>query len=167
VTTIVLFLSLLLSAGALSFGYYEAGLELFALGALVFAVLWLAALLRRWNWFSSLGLLAAVAAAGFGLWVGVAAGWALAGVLGALLAWDLTDLRVRLNLAASSDDLGPLERGHLGRLGLITLIGMLLASVAMIAQLRFSFEWGILLALAGTLGVTQLIGWLRRGGEDG
>ena len=165
-TTIILFLSLLLTAAALSLGAAELGLQLAVLGVLVFFLIWLVALLRRWNWFSSIGLLAPVAAAGFGLWIGLAAGWALAAVLGALLAWDLTDLRARLHVAAPSDDLRPLERGHLGRLGLILLVGMLLASVAMIAQLRFSFEWGVLLALAGALGVTQLIGWLRRGGEE-
>jgi len=44
------------------------------------------------------------------------------------------------------------------------LIGLLLASIAMLVRLEFTLEWMMLLALIGALGVTQLVSWLRRRG---
>jgi hypothetical protein len=61
------------------------------------------------------------------------------------------------------DDLRALERRHLTRLTIVTVIGVLLASIAMLVRLEFTFEWVMLLTLVGVLGVTQLVSWLRRG----
>jgi len=90
------------------------------------------------------------------------------GALGGLMAWDLTDFMRRLRFAAGQgtpkqyDELKSLERRHLARLTVIALAGLLLASMAMLVRLEFTFEWVVLLTLVTVLGVTQLVAWLRR-----
>jgi hypothetical protein len=158
-----LFLCLLGAVSTLAWGYFDGGLEgslrwLIGLGAL-----WAFALLRRWSWFSAFGLFASLVVAAAGLWFGLAPGWMLAGSLFALLTWDLTDFERRLRLAAEGDDVGGLARVHLTRLSLVALIGFALASIAMLVRLQFSFEWAALMALVAALGLSQLIGWMRRG----
>jgi hypothetical protein len=88
----------------------------------------------------------------------------IAGALGALLAWDLTDFMHRLRLVARTDDLRGIERRHLTRSTIVALAGLSLASIPMLVRLEFTFEWVVLLTLVAALGVTQLVSWLRRGG---
>jgi hypothetical protein len=118
---------------------------------------------RRWTWFSVIAILLTVTLAGFGLWIELSPGWMIAGALGGLLAWDLSDFMRRLRYAHMSDDKRALERRHLTRVTIVALIGMSLASVAMLVRLEFTLEWMMLLALVAVLGVTQLVAWLRRG----
>jgi hypothetical protein len=95
------------------------------------------------------------------LWIELSPGWMVTGALGALLAWDLTDFMRRLRYAPLMEDLRALERRHLARLTIVTLIGVALASVAMLVRLEFTFEWIMLLTLVAVLGITQLVSWLR------
>lgn len=162
-TRFALFFCLLGSVLTLVWGYFEAGLEGFVRWWIGFGALWAFALIRRRTWSSALGLFASLAVAAAGLWFGLAPGWMLAGALFALLTWDLTDFERRLRLAAEEDDVKGLARVHLARLSLVALIGFALASIAMIARVQFSFEWTALMALVAALGLSQLIGWMRRG----
>jgi hypothetical protein len=88
----------------------------------------------------------------------------IAGALGGLLAWDLSDFMRRLKFVHITDDKRGLERRHLTRVTIVALGGMLLATIAILVRLEFTLEWMMLLALVGALGVTQLVAWLRRGG---
>lgn len=162
-TRFALFFCLLGAVLTLAWGYFEVGLEGFVRGWIGFGALWAFALIRRWKWFSALGLFVSLTAAAVGLWFGLAPGWMTAGALFALLAWDLTDFERRLRLAAEDDDVNGLVRVHLVRLSLVALIGFALASIAMLVRLQFSFEWAALMALVAALGLSQLIGWMRRG----
>lgn len=164
-TVAVMYASLLVCVGTLVWGYLEAGWTLPAWALAGIGLLWLIALLRRWHWSAGIGLLVSVAAAGAGLWLGLAPGWMVAGTLAALVNWDLADFTRRLRLSAEVEDIRPLERGHLARLAILTLAGLALASAAMLLRMRFSFEWVVFLALAGAWGVTQLVSWLRKGPE--
>ena len=157
-------LSVLMGAGSLAFAYNIAGYQMLARYLLVFGGLWLFAIWQHWRWFSSIGIFILVALAGFGLWIELSPGWMIAGALGGLLAWDLTEFMRRLRFAARTDDLPGLERRHLARLTIVALIGVTLASIAMLVRLEFTFEWVVLLTLIAALGVTQLVAWLRRGG---
>jgi hypothetical protein len=74
----------------------------------------------------------------------------------------LTEFMRRLRFAARTDDLRSLERRHLARVTIVVLIGVALASIAMLVRLEFTFEWVVLLTLIAALGVTQLVAWLRR-----
>ena len=88
----------------------------------------------------------------------------IAGALGGLFAWDLTEFLRRLRFAARTDDLRGLQRRHLTRLVIVALIGITLFSIATFLRLELKFEWAVLLTLIAALGVTQLVAWLRRGG---
>jgi len=154
--------SVLMGVGSLSFAYAGGGFGLVARGLLILGALWLFAGRQRWVWFSTIALLILVSLAGFGLWIELSPGWMISGALGALLAWDLTDFMRRLRYAPMMDDLRELERRHLTRLTIVTVVGVLLASIAMLVRVEFTFEWIMLLTLVAALGVTQLVSWLRR-----
>jgi hypothetical protein len=157
--------SVLMGIGSLAYAYNNVGLIIIARPLLILGALWLFAGWKRWTWFSAIALLLAVALAGFGLWIELSTPWMIAGALGALLAWDLTDFMRRLRLVARTDDLRGIERRHLTRSTIVALAGLSLASIPMLVRLEFTFEWVVLLTLVAALGVTQLVAWLRRGGE--
>ena len=156
-------ISVLMGVGSLAFVYNGAGFEQVARGILIIGAIWLFAGWKHWTWFSIMGILLSVALAGFGLWIELSPGWMISGALGGLLAWDLADFMRRLRFAHASDDIRTLERRHLTRLTIVAVVGLSLASIAMLVRLEFTFEWMMLLTLVGVLGVTQLVAWLRRG----
>ena len=160
-TTVGLAVSVVLCAAALGWGYLERGLEGATRVALAAGALWLFALWRRMPWFSGVGLLGAVIAAAAGLLLDVSAAWMLAGAVFALIAWDLTEFRGRLSDAADEDDLRGIERRHLLRLSFLALGALTLASLGMVARLRVSFEWMLLLVLVTALSLAQFLRWLR------
>ena len=156
-------ISVLMGVGSLAYVYSGTGFDQLVRGLLILGVLWLYAGRKRWTWFSTIALLLSVALAGYGLWIGLSPGWMIAGAIGALLAWDLTEFMRRMDGAFETDDLPGMQRRHLARLTVVALIGLLLASISMLIRLEFTLEWMMLLALVAVLGVTQLVAWLRRG----
>jgi hypothetical protein len=157
-------IGVLMGVGSLSYAYAGRGFEQVARVLLVLGVVWLFAGRQRWVWFSTIALVILVALAGFGVWIQLSPGWMIAGSLGGLVAWDLTEFMRRLRFAPLRDDVRDLERRHLTRLTIVVLIGTVLASIAMLVRLEFTFEWIVLLTLVAALGITQLVSWLRRGG---
>ena len=85
-----------------------------------------------------------------------------AGGIFALVAWDMTDFRQRLRGMADDDDTRGIERRHLARISLLVFIGLVLASIAMLVRVQFTFEWSALLVIVALLGLGQLVGWFRR-----
>lgn len=158
----VQYVSILVGAGSLAWDFYAEGHISIVRWILLVGLLWLVAEIRRWRWLGSLGLPVCIILAGLGLWMDLSLGWMLAGALGALIAWDLADFMRRAEHASPEDDVPALTRRHLLRLMIITAIGFALSMVGMIARLEFSFEWTAFLALLAALGVTQLVGWMRR-----
>ncbi len=158
------FIALIIGTGALAWAYYDAGGVFPALGLVLLGLFWTLGLSQHWTWVPALGLFLLTAAAGAGLWLDLPFGWMLAGVLGALLAYDLADFNRRLRFASKGDNATLLERAHLFRLAILLFIGLGLSTVAILVQLQFTFEWLAFLALAGAWGVSMLVGWLRRGG---
>jgi len=155
-------LGVVMGAGSLAWGYSLFGLNVVAFWMLVFGALWIFAGLQRWAWFSAIGLMLTVAAAAFGLWYGFSTGWMLAGAIGGLLAWDLSDFRRRARFAADIADLPALEQRHLTRVTIVTLLGFGLASISMVVRVEFTFEWIMLLTVVVLLGIMQLVGWLLK-----
>ena len=156
-------ISVLVGVGSLTYAYASTGLDGLVRGLLVLGALWLFAGWKRWTWFSVIAILVTVALAGFGLWIELSPGWMIAGALGGLLAWDLSDFMRRLQYLHFTDDKHGLERRHLTRVTIVALAGLSLATIAILVRLEFTLEWMMLLALVGALGVTQLVTWLRRG----
>lgn len=149
-----------MGVGSLAWGYSLFGLNTVSFWMLVFGVLWIFSGWQRWIWFSAIGLLLTVAAAVFGLWYGFSTGWMLAGAIGGLLAWDLSDFRRRTRFAADISDMPKIEQRHLTRVTIVALLGLGLASISMIVHVEFTFEWIMLLAVVVILGTLQLVGWL-------
>jgi hypothetical protein len=161
-TLIALFTSMFLSVASLYWGYVQAGFEPASRWILIIGIFWLFSQWRHWSWFSSLVLFAFVGFAAFGLILGFDFGWMLAGSVFALFAWDMTDFRRRLRFAAEDDDSKGMERRHLARLTLLVIGALMLVTAALFIQVKFTFEWGVLLVVVVLFGLIQLIGWFRR-----
>ena len=158
--------SVLMGIGSLAFVYANAGFEDYLVrGFLILGAFWLYAGWKGWAWASSGGVLLLVALAGYGLWLELSTGWMIAGALGGLLAWDLSEFMRRIEFAPDAEDLPGMQIRHVARLTLVAILGLLLASIAMLIRVEFTLEWMMLLALVAVLGLTQLVAWLRRDGR--
>ena len=156
-----LYTSVILSAASLAWGFFP--LTSFVTWVCIVGAIWLLAIQQNWNWVSSAGLLLAVLAAGFGLFLKLSPGWMFAGGLFALLAWDLSDFRARLRLVVKNENTRKMEQRHLLRATLLLLAGLGLASVSMfLVRAAFTLEWAALLVLVTLLGLAQLAGWFKR-----
>ena len=165
-TRFVMYVSLAVGTLSLVWGYRVGGFSEAVTWILVGGALWALAQARHWWWVPSLGLLAAVILAGFGLWLDLPGGWMLAGALGSLFAWDLSDFERRLRAAAPGDDAVGLEHRHLLRLSILAALGFVSSLLGMLFRLEFSFEGVAFLALLAALGLTQLIGRMQRGEKE-
>jgi len=160
-TTFALYLSVILAAASLAWGFFL--LPCFMAWILILGAAWLVAIQQNWDWVSSVMLALAVVAAALGLFLKLPSGWMFAGGLFALFAWDLSDFRARMRLVAKDENARKAERKHLLQVTLLALAGLTLASVSMfLVRAEFTMEWAALLVLIVLLGLTQLAGWFRR-----
>lgn len=161
-TGIALFFSILIGSGSLAWGYAEMGLDSVVRWIVFIGILWL---ITAWNgvrWFSWIGLILAILASAFGLWFRFTPGWMFSGGIFTLVAWDLTRFRHHLRFIAVKEDKKGMERRHIVRLSLLSLVGLFLASITMLLRASFTNEWRILLLTVITLESFQFIAWLRR-----
>jgi len=158
---IPLYISLLVGVASLVVGYRVEGFPDLTRWMLVFGAVWAFAQWQRWRWFAAIGLLAALAAAGYGLWIGLPSGWMLAGVIGALFAWDLSDFERRLHDSAP-EDAAALKRRHLVRLGFVALAGLSYSLIGMLVRWQVSREWIGYAAILSALGVAYILGRGKR-----
>ncbi|MCZ2126675.1 MAG: hypothetical protein LC099_02750 [Anaerolineales bacterium] len=126
-TTLFAAFCILVSTASLTWGYAQAGYENAQRWILTFGALWLFALWRKWKFFSAPAALLTLALAMFGVWFKFAAGWMLSGALFAILAWDLTEFRRKLNQLSARDDAKGVERRHLARVAFLAAGGILIA----------------------------------------
>jgi hypothetical protein len=162
VTLIALLSSIVISSASLAWGFSQSGLASFSTWIIILGAGWLFAIWQEWKWYSSFALFLSTVSAAFGLWFGFIPGWLFAGGIFALFAWDMTDFRLRLRGMSKDDVTRGIERRHLLRVSLLALIGLFLASIAMLVRTQFTFEWGVLLATVILLELGQLVGWLKR-----
>lgn len=161
-TIIALVLTIILGTGSLFYGFYEQGMVEAAHWVLVLGGVWLVSQWFRWNWFSSLALFASIVFAAIGLWVSAFFGWMAAGAVFALFAWDMSDFRQRMRFISQDDDARGMERRHIARLSLLTLLGLIFLSIASVLQFKFTFEWGVFLVIVILIGLAQLVGWFKK-----
>lgn len=161
-TVLALAASILLGAGSLAWGYTGVGLAEFARWIAGFGLLWLVAVWRRWRWFANLGLAVYFLAAALGLWfLNFPPGWMFAGAIFGLLAWDLTFFRYRQIFAASEAERRLVEVRHLSRLSTLAILSFALATLSMMLQLQFGFDWIAFMAVVVALGLSQIVRWFR------
>lgn len=136
-----------------------------AVVALAVDAFWLTGQWRRWEWVASVALVLLMGAAAVGLWLDVGGGWMLAGVVAALVAWDLDRFVWRMRAAGRVEDADALERHHLQRLLAVGGGGLFLGAVALSFRIRLGFALAFLLALLAVLGLSWVVGFLRREGD--
>lgn len=146
---------IILASLSLAAGYAPAALPLTAVS--VIAAGWLAGYRFGWRWAAPAGLAAVVAMAGYGVWQGMFAGWALVGVTAALLAWDLDRFSYRLTAANTVYNRPGLVQAHLQRLGVVAGLGLGIGAVGLTFHLELSLGWAILLGLGVVVGLGRLI----------
>ncbi len=154
-----------LAAASLAMGY---GLNELWGGAVTVGVVgafWVVGQWRRWGWVASVALVLLIGAAAVGLWLGAGGGWMLVGVVAALVAWDLDRFAWRMRAAGRVEDADALERCHLQRLLTVSGAGLLLGAAALSLRVRLGFAVAFLLALLAVLGLSRVVGFLRREGD--
>jgi len=162
--TIVAFvLSVVLGTGSLAFGYSWAGMPYATRWCVLFGIMWILAHLRKYYWFSALGLFLTIIAAAYGVWNSFTTIWMLLGALGGLLGWDLSDFARRLSYAAPTDDVVGMERRHLERAGIVATLGFGIALLSLVIHInRLAFEVAVGLVLLAAIGLTRLVLGLRK-----
>ncbi|MBI5945831.1 MAG: hypothetical protein HY864_15840 [Chloroflexi bacterium] len=159
-TNIALTISIMLGTGLIARGWNLAGLDNFALWFIALGIIWLIAQYNHWGWFSAAALLAVILAACAGLWLGLHAGWLIAGSIFSLIAWDLTDFRHK-KLTLPKHDLRGIEQRHIARLSFLALAGLIFATLLLLLRRQFTSDWGILLGVMAVNSFTQFIFGLR------
>jgi hypothetical protein len=162
VTVVALFSSIIISTGSLAWAFAGAGFVVFARWILIFGAVWLFTQWRGLGWFSSLGLFFAVFASVIGLWFGLSMEWFVSGTVFALFAWDMTDFRQQMRAVAINDNARAMERRHIARISLLSLVGLFVVSAIMLVCGQITYEWGALLVIVILLGLGQLVGWFKR-----
>ncbi len=156
------YFSLWMGTLALAWTYFNADMPPYTWAALGIGSLWTWGLIRRKKWMPGLGLIALTLLAAAGLYQELSFGWLFAAALSGLLSYDLSNFALRLRFAAPNEDARLLQRVHLTRLGVMTLLGLGFSTFAIFWQAEFTFEWAIFLMLAGVWGISLLVGWVRQ-----
>jgi len=162
---IIFSISTSLAVLSLAVGYTLAGLwpgtiVIIGLGLLALAT-------NRWQWrgwlqMITVAVVSFTGAAVVGTWLGVSPGWLLVGLVAALAAGDVTHFGQRMRQAGQVEPESRLWRTYRQRLLIVAGLGLVLGGVALSLQFNLSFGWGMFLGLVTILGLSRVIGVLRR-----
>jgi hypothetical protein len=155
-------ISLGCATGAFMAGYAIGGLWIWTLPILGLAALWLLGQRHGLKWLSSLELSLFVGMAIYGLWLKLAPGLMLVGMVASLVVWDLESFLQRMEDAERVDQRDALEQKYLRRLLIVAGSGALLAVGGLSLDLNFSFGSALLLSLLAVVGLSWTIRFLRR-----
>jgi hypothetical protein len=160
-----------LSVFALALGFALSGLWVGMAVVLAIGAFWLLSQLRppghpnALPWASSAALVMQVTAAAVAVLIVNGWGWPVLGLVAALVAWDLDQFAQQVQAAGRVDDAPGLERRHIRRLLVVAAVGGILGAVGLGLRLRFSFGLALLLAALAMLGLSLIIGYMRRTGD--
>ncbi len=154
-----------LAVFSLALGYALSDLWAGVVAVLAAGGLWLLGHRRSLPWTSSLCLVVQTVAAAVAVLYGVWGGWPVISLVAALVAWDLDEFAQRMRAAERVDDAPGQERRHIQRVLVVAGIGGLLAIVGLVLQVRLSFGLALLLAALAMLGLSLIIGIMRRAGD--
>lgn len=159
--SIAILVSILLSISAFARGFFILGQDINVWVVFV-GVIWLIAAWRRWLWFPEVALFAAVGLAVWGISLSADLLWMMSGAAGALLYWDLSNLRMQKKFLPAREDVRGMERRHLLRLTAITLFIFLLVTGFVALFGGIDPVWFRVLEALGFLIVLQGLMWLFR-----
>lgn len=117
-------LSILFAVFSFAWAYFQADYENTAKSILIFGVFWFIALWKRWRWFPTLALSLGFCLAIFGLINDLSLVWMVSGAIFALIAWDLNQFQIRLNLLPDREDKQGMTRRRLIRIVFLVVIGL-------------------------------------------
>ena len=157
-------LAIALASGALALGAALGGQWLWAGLPLMLGGLWFIGFRQRWRPVSTGCLALTVTLAAAGVYLGLAPGTMLLGVVGGLAAWDLQSFGHSLKGVRFVEGTRNLERRHLFRLLAVTALGLLVAVVSLGIEVRLSFGLLMVTGLLLMLGMAQVIRLLRGDG---
>jgi hypothetical protein len=149
----------------LAAGFAIVDLYIPAMVALVAAAAWLLLIRARSRPAASPGLVVALLAAAISALLGAPMLLPLLAVVLALSAWDLADFSERVDSASVVTNAPRLEREHLLRLLWVDALGLGLAGVALLARINLSFAAVLALGLVAAVGISQVVGHLRKEGD--
>ena len=119
----------------------------------------------RWGWPASVGLIAFVGAAAYGVWQGGPAGWLLFSVVAVLAAWDLDHFARRLQQTGQQEMEIELQQAHLKRLALVAGLGLLLGGLALGLQVELNLGWACFWRLLAIIALNRVIGFSSHKGD--
>ncbi|MFP3896337.1 MAG: hypothetical protein ACLFV5_05825 [Anaerolineales bacterium] len=155
----------ILAALITALGYGLGGLWIGALMSIAVGSLWLLGQRRDWPWIAPLALVCFVGAAMVALWLGLAPGLFLLGVVLALSAWDLDHFARRVNSVGRIEEAHHLRRRHMGRLVAVNASSLIFGGAALAIEIQLDFYIILLLALLAVVGLSQSIRFLQSGGD--
>lgn len=155
-------LSIGLAALSLFIAYVLGASLIWALVIAAVGILWLMGAWRDWNGAASVGLIAFVSAAAFGIWQGLPASWMLVSTILTLAAWDLDGFALRLQEAGHVQGELALKRSHLERLLIVAGLGLLLGGMALGVRFHLGFWWDLVLGLLVMICLSQVFRLMRR-----
>lgn len=123
---------------------------------------WLGERQRGWLWAPDAGLVAFVAAAAAGYWLGLPLLAMLAVIILALSAWDLNRFHQRVKPSQGDDAIHSLEQHHLRRLIYAMAASLVLAALSLVLELQFNFAVAFALGLVMAFGLSRLLVYLAR-----
>jgi hypothetical protein len=129
------------------------------------ACLALAGQWRGWSRTASLAFVVFVAAAAFGLSLGLGTGQSLFAVAASLCMWDLAHYSLRLRSLPADDSKRALERQHLFRLLIVAAAGVAVGVVATGLRIKIGLGPALVLGVLAAVGLSQTIQYLRSQGD--
>jgi len=131
----------------------------------IIGILWLMAVIRRYEGISSLSFVIFVFGTAYAVWKGTSPILALLVVIATLSAWDLDAMLSRFRqIKTSAVDQG-IERQHLVRLAIMDSAALVLGGAALVIKLRVGFVVILVLSFVVIWGLSQLVLHLRRSSD--
>jgi hypothetical protein len=155
-------ISIGLATSGLAIGYALNALWIGVTIIVALGLLWLVGQWRSWRPVSVLVAILFIFATAFGVWQGVPAAWMLFSIVTTLVAWDLGQFTDRLEQTEQIVGESELKRIHLQRLLVVAGLGFLFGGIALRLQVELNLGWGIFLGLLAIVGLSRIIGFLRR-----
>ncbi len=151
-----------IAAGMVSVGFVLGAYSEAALVLPIWAAAWIVAYFLHIRAADTVGILVYILILIFYVWSLMPFAWAVAGLAGAMTAWDVWHLLDRLREKRRIEPLQKIIRNHLLWLGGTLGVGAALAFAGVLMRLRFSLVWELALGALVLLVLGNLISIIRR-----